>query len=104
MLGAIAGDIFGAAYEGQPITTESFDLFEEAQCFKDAGLVKLGFAGYATILVASSTKIKSRQEDRDHSSTALLLNDGEQGKGVIRRTLIKPGCFGTIVWRGLLRL
>ena len=35
MLGAIAGDILGAACEGQPITTVRFDLFEEAWFFTD---------------------------------------------------------------------
>jgi len=35
MLGAILGDIFGAAYERQPIRTPDFDLFDEARYFTD---------------------------------------------------------------------
>jgi ADP-ribosylglycohydrolase len=35
MLGAIAGDIFGAAFEGQPLKKESFDLFAEGRWFTD---------------------------------------------------------------------
>ena len=35
MLGAIAGDIFGAAYEGQPLKRDDFDLFDEARYFTD---------------------------------------------------------------------
>ncbi len=35
MLGAIAGDIFGAAFEGQPLKKEDFDLFGERRRFTD---------------------------------------------------------------------
>ena len=35
MLGAIAGDIFGAAYEGHPLKREDFDLFTEQRFFTD---------------------------------------------------------------------
>ena len=35
MLGAIAGDIFGAAFEGQPLKKEDFDLFGEGRFFTD---------------------------------------------------------------------
>jgi ADP-ribosylglycohydrolase len=35
MLGAIAGDIFGAVYEGNPLKLESFDLFEVPRFFTD---------------------------------------------------------------------
>ena len=35
MLGAIAGDIFGAAFEGQPLKKEDFDLFGEGHWFTD---------------------------------------------------------------------
>lgn len=35
MLGAIAGDIFGAAYEFHSITVDTFDLFDEARYFTD---------------------------------------------------------------------
>jgi ADP-ribosylglycohydrolase len=35
MLGAIAGDIFGAAYEARPIKREDFDLFEAPRFFTD---------------------------------------------------------------------
>ena len=35
MLGAIAGDIFGAAYEGQPLKREEFNLFTEARYVTD---------------------------------------------------------------------
>ena len=35
MLGAIAGDIFGAAYEGQPLKREDFNLFTEGRYFTD---------------------------------------------------------------------
>ena len=33
MLGAIAGDIFGAAYEARPIKHEDFDLFDAPRFF-----------------------------------------------------------------------
>jgi ADP-ribosyl-[dinitrogen reductase] hydrolase len=35
MLGAIAGDIFGAAYEGNPIKRDDFDLFDAPRNFTD---------------------------------------------------------------------
>ena len=35
MLGAIAGDIFGAAYEGNPIKRDDFDLFDRPRNFTD---------------------------------------------------------------------
>jgi len=35
MLGAIAGDIFGAAYEGNPIKRDDFDLFDRPRHFTD---------------------------------------------------------------------
>jgi ADP-ribosylglycohydrolase len=35
MLGAIVGDIFGAAYEGQPLKREDFDLFDAPRFFTD---------------------------------------------------------------------
>jgi len=35
MLGAIAGDIFGAVYEGQGLKSEDFDLFEAPRFFTD---------------------------------------------------------------------
>ena len=35
MLGAIAGDIFGAPYEGQPLKRVDFDLFSEDRYFTD---------------------------------------------------------------------
>ncbi len=35
MLGAIAGDIFGAAFEGHPLKKEDFDLFGEPRYFTD---------------------------------------------------------------------
>ncbi len=35
MLGAIAGDIFGAAYEGHPLKKENFNLFGEDRYFTD---------------------------------------------------------------------
>ncbi len=35
MLGAIAGDIFGAAYEGHPLKREDFDLFDAPRFFTD---------------------------------------------------------------------
>ena len=35
MIGAIAGDIFGAAFEGHPLKREDFDLFAERRFFTD---------------------------------------------------------------------
>lgn len=35
MLGAIAGDVFGAAYEGRPVRRVEFDLFEAPRFFTD---------------------------------------------------------------------
>ena len=35
MLGAIAGDIFGAAYEGHPLKREDFDVFDAPRFFTD---------------------------------------------------------------------
>jgi ADP-ribosylglycohydrolase len=35
MLGAIAGDVFGAVFEGNPLETEDFDLFEMPRFFTD---------------------------------------------------------------------
>jgi ADP-ribosylglycohydrolase len=35
MLGAIAGDVIGAPYEGRPIKTEDFDLFSHRSVFTD---------------------------------------------------------------------
>ncbi len=35
MLGAIAGDIFGAAYEGNPIKRDDLDLFDRPRYFTD---------------------------------------------------------------------
>jgi ADP-ribosylglycohydrolase len=35
LLGAIAGDVFGAAYEGRPLKRDDFDLFEAPRFFTD---------------------------------------------------------------------
>ncbi len=44
MRGAIAGDIFGAAFEGHPLKKEDFDLFGEARYFTDDTILTVATA------------------------------------------------------------
>jgi len=44
MLGAIAGDIFGAAFEGHPLKKENFDLFGEDRRFTDDTILTVATA------------------------------------------------------------
>lgn len=44
MLGAIAGDIFGAAFEGHPLKKENFDLFGENRRFTDDTILTVATA------------------------------------------------------------
>jgi len=44
MLGAIAGDIIGSAYEAMPVKTTDFDLFPPAACFTDDTVLTIATA------------------------------------------------------------
>lgn len=44
MLGAVAGDIIGSVYEGQPIKTAEFPLFQESSRFTDDTVLTLAVA------------------------------------------------------------
>jgi len=44
MLGAVAGDIIGSVYEGQPIKTTEFPLFQERSRFTDDTVLTLAIA------------------------------------------------------------
>jgi ADP-ribosylglycohydrolase len=44
MLGAIAGDIFGAAFEGAPFKREDFDLFAKPRFFTDDSVLTIATA------------------------------------------------------------
>ena len=44
MIGAIAGDIIGSIYEGWPIKTKDFPLFDDRCCFTDDTVLTVGVA------------------------------------------------------------
>jgi len=44
MIGAIAGDIIGSIYEGRPIKTKEFPLFDDRCCFTDDTVLTVGVA------------------------------------------------------------
>ena len=48
MLGAIAGDIIGSIYEGYPIKTKEFPLFESRCCFTDDTVLTVAVADAIT--------------------------------------------------------
>ncbi|MBF0585276.1 MAG: hypothetical protein HQL80_13735, partial [Magnetococcales bacterium] len=44
MLGAIAGDVIGSVYEGRPIKTKKFDLFQDKSTFTDDSVLTAAVA------------------------------------------------------------
>lgn len=54
MIGAIAGDIIGSVYEGQPIKTKDFPLFDDRCFFTDDTVLTIGIAD--AILTGKSYK------------------------------------------------
>lgn len=44
MLGAIAGDVIGSVYEGRPIKTKKFDLFQDKSTFTDDSVLTVAVA------------------------------------------------------------